>query len=167
MAMNQTGSVTGCALWGARQNGKTGWCWRRAYKSVANPCGLKRNMEKRTDCFAIELSWNDDRFSFCGNIASCEVKCRYHRTLKADVELSDAERYQTVYANFDGSAAAPTAGLHFTKEILKHLKQRELNWFCNPARGRRNSCKPVKSERMHDHEMHAEFIEVENSLLKN
>ena len=46
-AMNQTGSVQWLCLVGGASNGKAGWCWRRVYKSVANPCGLKRNMWKK------------------------------------------------------------------------------------------------------------------------
>jgi S-adenosylmethionine:tRNA ribosyltransferase-isomerase len=72
-------------------------------------------------------------------------------------ELKDSERYQTVYSKHNGSAAAPTAGLHFTPELLEGLKQKgvELNFITlHVGLG---TFRPVKAEEISDHEMHAEY----------
>jgi len=75
-------------------------------------------------------------------------------------ELGDPERYQTVYAKNPGSAAAPTAGLHFTPELLETMRGMgvELNWVTlHVGLG---TFRPVKEEYLTDHTMHAEFCSV-------
>ncbi len=75
-------------------------------------------------------------------------------------ELQDAERYQTVYSKNPGSAAAPTAGLHFTPELLDKLREKgvELVWLTlHVGLG---TFRPVKEEELEDHAMHAEYCVV-------
>ena len=75
-------------------------------------------------------------------------------------ELQDAERYQTVYAKSPGSAAATTAGLHFTQELLQALRDKgvELNYVTlHVGLG---TFRPVKEEELEAHEMHAEFCTI-------
>ncbi len=72
-------------------------------------------------------------------------------------ELQDAERYQTVYSREVGSAAAPTAGLHFTKDLLDSIeKNGGKNLLCDAPRGVGN-LRPVKAEEITDHAMHSEY----------
>jgi len=75
-------------------------------------------------------------------------------------KLRDPERYQTVYARHEGSAAAPTAGLHFTPELLGRI--REMGVAVAPVllHVGLGTFRPVKEERIADHEMHAEYISV-------
>jgi S-adenosylmethionine:tRNA ribosyltransferase-isomerase len=75
-------------------------------------------------------------------------------------ELKDSERYQTVYARTAGSAAAPTAGLHFTKELLGELKTGGLDIRYVTLHVGLGTFRPVKSENIEDHEMHAEYCEI-------
>lgn len=165
-AMNQTGSVQWLCLVGGASKWKNGLVLEKGLQIGSQSLRLEaKYVEKRTDCFAIELSWNDDRFSFA-EILHYAGKVPLPPYIKRDVELSDAERYQTVYANFDGSVAAPTAGLHFTKEIFEALKTKGIETGFVTLHVGAGTFKPVKSERMHDHEMHAEFIEVENSFIE-
>ena len=86
--------------------------------------------------------------------------------IKRAAEKSDAERYQTVYAQFDGSVAAPTAGLHFTEHIFKELDKKNIQKTFVTLHVGAGTFKPVKSERMEDHEMHAEFIEVSKETIE-
>ncbi|HEY6063730.1 MAG TPA: S-adenosylmethionine:tRNA ribosyltransferase-isomerase, partial [Chitinophagaceae bacterium] len=72
-----------------------------------------RYLEKRTDSFIIELSWSPTGLSFA-EILHYAGAIPLPPYIKRAAEASDIERYQTVYANVDGSVAAPTAGLHFT-----------------------------------------------------
>ena len=72
-------------------------------------------------------------------------------------ELKDPERYQTVYSKELGSAAAPTAGLHFTKELLETVRNKEvLTEFVTLHVGL-GTFRPVKEEEIEDHEMHSEY----------
>ena len=73
------------------------------------------------------------------------------------VELEDNERYQNVYSRELGSAAAPTAGLHFTKELLAEIESMGVNICYITLHVGLGTFRPVKTERIEDHEMHSEF----------
>lgn len=72
-------------------------------------------------------------------------------------ELSDNERYQTVYSKVTGSAAAPTAGLHFTPELLRQICEIGVKVCYVTLHVGLGTFRPVKAEEIQDHEMHAEF----------
>lgn len=72
-------------------------------------------------------------------------------------ELEDSERYQTVYARVPGSAAAPTAGLHFTTELMDSLRAQGVNIASVTLHVGLGTFRPVKAENIEDHEMHAEY----------
>ena len=75
-------------------------------------------------------------------------------------ELKDAERYQTVYANEPGSAAAPTAGLHFTQALLKQLEDAGIELNRITLHVGLGTFRPVKEEDLTKHEMHAEYCAI-------
>lgn len=75
-------------------------------------------------------------------------------------ELKDKNRYQTVYARHSGSAAAPTAGLHFTPELLKRLKEKGVNFAKVTLHVGLGTFRPVKVENIQEHIMHKEKFEV-------
>lgn len=72
-------------------------------------------------------------------------------------ELQDRERYQTVYSKVNGSAAAPTAGLHFTPELLTQLKEMGVNIGYVTLHVGLGTFRPVKEDEITDHEMHSEY----------
>lgn len=72
-------------------------------------------------------------------------------------ELQDRERYQTVYSKVNGSAAAPTAGLHFTPELLAQLKEMGVNIGYVTLHVGLGTFRPVKEDEITDHEMHSEY----------
>ena len=72
-------------------------------------------------------------------------------------ELQDQERYQTVYSKVPGSAAAPTAGLHFTPELLETIRQKGVNIGYVTLHVGLGTFRPVKEEEITEHEMHSEF----------
>lgn len=74
--------------------------------------------------------------------------------------LRDPERYQTVYAREEGSAAAPTAGLHFTPELLDRIRAKGVDVVPVLLHVGLGTFRPVKEEHIADHEMHAEYIRV-------
>ena len=75
-------------------------------------------------------------------------------------ELSDSERYQTVYSKELGSAAAPTAGLHFTKELLDEIEAMGVKIRYVTLHVGLGTFRPVKAEKIEEHEMHSEFCMV-------
>ena len=72
-------------------------------------------------------------------------------------KLEDKERYQTVYSKEVGSAAAPTAGLHFTEELLEKIKNKGINIVFVTLHVGLGTFRPVKAENIEDHEMHSEY----------
>lgn len=75
-------------------------------------------------------------------------------------KLKDKERYQTVYSNEIGSAAAPTAGLHFTKEQLNELQEKGVKLAYVTLHVGLGTFRPVKEDKVLDHKMHSEYYEV-------
>ncbi|MCD8370766.1 MAG: tRNA preQ1(34) S-adenosylmethionine ribosyltransferase-isomerase QueA [Clostridiales bacterium] len=78
-------------------------------------------------------------------------------------QLKDKNRYQTVYAKHEGSAAAPTAGLHFTKELLAQIEAMGIHIAHVTLHVGLGTFRPVKAEHVQDHHMHSEFYVVEES----
>ena len=81
-------------------------------------------------------------------------------------QLQDKNRYQTVYAKHDGSAAAPTAGLHFTKELLEEIEARGVKIAYVTLHVGLGTFRPVKVETIEEHHMHSEFYIVEEEEAK-
>ncbi len=76
-------------------------------------------------------------------------------------KLSDRERYQTVYSKVDGSAAAPTAGLHFTPELLERLKAKGVEVADVLLHVGLGTFRPVKADELTEHHMHSEYYEID------
>ncbi len=74
--------------------------------------------------------------------------------------LQDNERYQTVYSKINGSAAAPTAGLHFTPELLKQIQEMGVRLCYVTLHVGLGTFRPVKAEEITDHEMHSEYCQI-------
>jgi len=80
--------------------------------------------------------------------------------------LKDQSRYQTVYAKEVGSAAAPTAGLHFTTELLERIKQKNISICYVTLHVGLGTFRPVKVEKIEDHEMHSEYYHMSEEVAK-
>lgn len=75
-------------------------------------------------------------------------------------KLEDKNRYQTVYARYEGSAAAPTAGLHFTKELLEEIEAKGIRIAYVTLHVGLGTFRPVKADNILEHHMHSEYYEV-------
>ena len=84
-------------------------------------------------------------------------------------ELKENDRYQTVYAKYNGSAAAPTAGLHFTQELLKKIEEKGVKIANVTLHVGIGTFRPVKEEKVENHEMHSEhyYIKKEDAEIIN
>ena len=78
--------------------------------------------------------------------------------------LADPERYQTIYSHTPGSAAAPTAGLHFTPRLLEALRERDINLLTVTLHVGLDTFKPVESEEVENHHIHTEYMEVTEEI---
>ena len=81
-------------------------------------------------------------------------------------KLEDKDRYQTVYSKIRGSAAAPTAGLHFTKELLKKIEEKGINIVYVTLHVGIGTFRPVKVDDVLEHKMHSEYYEVSEDAAK-
>ncbi len=115
--------------------------------------------------FVIKFEWNDESISFA-EILDKTGDVPLPPYIKRSTELADTSRYQTVYAQHDGSVAAPTAGLHFTEQILAQLNQHQIHQAFVTLHVGAGTFKPVKSATMQEHEMHSEWIDVDINTIK-
>ena len=124
-----------------------------------------QKIEQLSDSYIIELSWDDAFLSFAEllHLAGAIPLPPY---INRSPEESDKERYQTIYAKHDGSVAAPTAGLHFTDSLFKKLAAKNIQHDFVTLHVGAGTFKPVKTETMQEHEMHAEFIDVSKFFIK-
>ena len=123
-------------------------------------------IEKKGDSFIVDLSWNDASLSFA-EVLHLFGAIPLPPYIKREPEASDSERYQTVYAHHEGSVAAPTAGLHFTETVFKKLGEKNIHKDFVTLHVGAGTFKPVKSETIEEHEMHAEYFTVSRSLIQN
>ena len=120
---------------------------------------------KTTSAFVVEFSWEPSHFTFA-EILHAIGAIPLPPYIKREVESSDAERYQTVYADSEGSVAAPTAGLHFTEQIFDSLDKNEISVDYVTLHVGAGTFQPVKSRVMEGHIMHAEFIDIGISTIE-
>ncbi|MDE7446007.1 MAG: tRNA preQ1(34) S-adenosylmethionine ribosyltransferase-isomerase QueA [Lachnospiraceae bacterium] len=82
-------------------------------------------------------------------------------------KLKDKNRYQTVYAKYDGSAAAPTAGLHFTEELLKQIEEKGVKLAYVTLHVGLGTFRPVKADNILEHHMHSEYYQITDQAAKS
>lgn len=165
-AMLQRERVLWHCLVGGASKWKPGHVLEKKIAQSGNEIILRaKYAEKKTGSFIIELSWTPETYSFA-EILHCTGAVPLPPYIKRNAEESDKERYQTVYAVQDGSVAAPTAGLHFTEAVFKQLEEKNIRTDFVTLHVGAGTFKPVKSETMREHEMHAEWIDVSKSTIE-
>jgi len=127
---------------------------------VLNAEIVKRNV----NVYTIRFSWQPNNFTFA-EILEHVGEMPIPPYLKRESEEIDVNRYQTVYAAQQGSVAAPTAGLHFTKQIFEKLKSKNAIIDYVTLHVGAGTFKPVKSETLEGHDMHSEWIEVDKKSI--
>lgn len=109
----------------------------------------------------VELIYDGDLFEILHKVGNIPLPPYIERKLKSEeLKQFDMERYQTVYAKDEGSVAAPTAGLHFTQEILQKLKSKGVEIAYVTLNVGLGTFRPVKCENILDHKMHSETFEI-------
>lgn len=165
-AMNQKGRVSWICLIGGASKWKPGQLLEKRMALNGQEILLQaRYLGKEKDSFAIELSWTPDSLSFA-EVLQVAGNIPLPPYIKRTVEQTDSERYQTIYADTEGSVAAPTAGLHFTDAIFDQLTRKQIHREYVTLHVGAGTFKPVKSDTMSGHPMHAEFIDVSTSTIE-
>jgi len=152
-------------LWGCLIGGAKKWKEGPLHIKYGNNHTLTATKHTTlADSYLIKFEWDNEAQSFAevleaaGNIP---LPPYFNRA----VEANDKERYQTVYAVAEGSVAAPTAGLHFTPRLFEKLIAKNITKAFVTLHVGAGTFKPVKAARMEEHEMHAEFIDVQKSFI--
>lgn len=113
----------------------------------------------------VKLSWDNENVCFADLIdAAGELPIPPY--LNRNTEESDKTTYQTVYSKIKGSVAAPTAGLHFTPEVLKDIDQHDIEREELTLHVGAGTFRPVKAEVISDHDMHTEYVSVSRHTIE-
>ncbi|MEO7292816.1 MAG: S-adenosylmethionine:tRNA ribosyltransferase-isomerase, partial [Ginsengibacter sp.] len=163
-------SKTGSAKWKCMIGGASKWKEGGLHKKIKiknEAIELTATLkQKLTDAYVTEFSWQPSHYSFSEIIEQAgEIPLPPY--IKRDIEEEDKERYQTIYAEHKGSVAAPTAGLHFTPEVFSSFENKNIKKDFVTLHVGAGTFKPVKSEIMQEHEMHAEWIDISISTIEN
>ena len=119
-----------------------------------------RKIAKITEAFIVELFWQKTAFCFA-EVIEAAGKVPLPPYIKRNTDGEDSSRYQTIFAAHEGSVAAPTAGLHFSPGIFEKLATKNIEKAFVTLHVGAGTFKPVKGETMQEHEMHAEYIDVD------
>lgn len=168
VAMAQTGKVQWKCLVGGASKWKPGQILRKVVEPVSADTPTivleARFLGKEEDAFLIELSWSPVELSFAELLHRAGL-IPLPPYIRRSAEPTDSQRYQTIYARFDGSVAAPTAGLHFTEAVFSSLAERGIRRSWVTLHVGAGTFLPVKTAKLGEHPMHIEFITVEKETM--
>ncbi|MDR1527463.1 MAG: S-adenosylmethionine:tRNA ribosyltransferase-isomerase [Dysgonamonadaceae bacterium] len=141
------------------------WKEGKVYCTIDNVRCTAERLAHYGETHWIRFEWDNPDWSFA-DILEKLGELPIPPYLNRKTEESDKETYQTVYSKIKGSVAAPTAGLHFTQEILNELKAKQVCLEELTLHVGAGTFKPVKSDTLAGHEMHAECFSVKQSTLE-
>ena len=165
-ALQVVGSVTWKCLVGDLRK----WKEKVLYMDVTTEEGKAVTLQaelvdKDLDAFNIQFTWDSEEVSF-GDLLRLAGNVPLPPYIKRQVEETDKERYQTIYARKQGSVAAPTAGLHFTPRVFDTLKSKKIDLDYVTLHVGAGTFKPVKTATINDHHMHAEPVVLTRQFLE-
>ena len=121
---------------------------------------------KLEEAYLVTFTWSPSEIPF-GKIMDAAGVTPLPPYIKRIAEKVDEDSYQTVYSENEGSVAAPTAGLHFTQNVLDDLKKKGISSLFTTLHVGAGTFKPVKSEVMEDHVMHSEYLNITTAFLED
>lgn len=134
---------------------------------LGETCRLNAELlESKGNTHTIRFSWNNPKIHFA-SILEYGGELPIPPYLHRKTEKSDETTYQTVYSKIEGSVAAPTAGLHFTPEVLDSLKLKSIETEELTLHVGAGTFRPVKTETVNEHKMHSEIIEVRKCTIEH
>jgi len=123
-------------------------------------------IERADTYFHIKFRWQPAEFTFA-EVLSAIGQIPLPPYLDREAEELDRERYQTIYANLEGSVAAPTAGLHFTENVFDDLRAKNIDLAYVTLHVGAGTFKPVSATTIGNHDMHAEYFDVSRHLIQD
>lgn len=157
--------ATTSASWKCTIGNLKRWPAETVLTKKINNIELQARLENREESI-VTFTWTPKNISFAEVITAIGVT-PLPPYIKREVDPSDHERYQTVYSHYDGSVAAPTAGLHFTEKVLEDLKQKRIEIDFLTLHVSAGTFQPVKVDNAVDHEMHSEQIIITKKNIDN
>lgn len=127
---------------------------------------IARRVQVSGETNIIEFEWDNSDFTF-SDLLEAGGELPIPPYLNRRTEEKDKETYQTTYSKIKGSVAAPTAGLHFTEDVMSQLKDKGVQLNEVTLHVGAGTFKPVKTETIEDHIMHTEFISVPKQMIEN
>ena len=127
-------------------------------------CVTAEKLAQQDGNVQVRFSWDNPKMDFASLIEAFGI-LPIPPYLNRETEESDQQRYQTVYSKIKGSVAAPTAGLHFTDDVFSSLQNKNIECAELTLHVGAGTFKPVKSDTIAEHEMHAEQIHIQKEFL--
>lgn len=122
-------------------------------------------IEKQPDAYLVRFSWAPERFTL-GDVLQAAGNTPLPPYIKRSANAADETDYQTVYSVHEGSVAAPTAGLHFSDSMMEGFHLKGIPTLFTTLHVGAGTFKPVKSETMEGHHMHAEWMHITTTFLE-
>lgn len=163
-AMKTENAIRCKCLVGGAKKWKQGKLNIKSCNNIKNATFTAELLRREGEGFIIEFQW-EPMMSFASALeifGTMPIPPYLHRSS----DISDKVNYQTIYAKEEGSVAAPTAGLHFTDKIMHSLQKKNIHHTYITLHVGAGTFKPVKTETIAGHDMHAEFFTVDASLIK-
>lgn len=164
-AFAQKGKVVFKCLIGNNKKWKDGSLVAKQKENGVETELFANRIKADNECWLVEFSWNREK-SFA-EIMEMFGTVPLPPYLDRDSIEQDKQDYQTIYANYEGSVAAPTAGLHFTEDTLEELKKNNIHTDFVTLHVGAGTFKPVASHSIGQHQMHTEKIFVSKSTITN
>ncbi|MCB0635749.1 MAG: S-adenosylmethionine:tRNA ribosyltransferase-isomerase [Lewinella sp.] len=162
-------SATHTVHWKCLIGGNRKWKSGEISQTIDTPDGpvhlTARRVERLDDAFAVAFTWDATFLSF-GEVLAAGGIIPLPPYLNRESEDTDRDRYQTIYAEPEGSVAAPTAGLHFTDRVFRELDERGIRRGFVTLHVGAGTFKPVKADQLGDHDMHQERIFVHHDFVR-
>lgn len=158
------------AEWKCMIGGASKWKPGQVLKKELTIAGQRLILEARyggkiDDAFVIQFSWTPGTVHFVEVLhAAGDIPLPPY--IKRSAEITDKERYQTIFASKEGSVAAPTAALHFTERLFAQLRQKNIACRYVTLNVGAGTFKPVKTASIADHQMHSETFTVKRDTLE-
>jgi S-adenosylmethionine:tRNA ribosyltransferase-isomerase len=164
IAMQATDKVLWNCLVGGAKKWKTPFLEKILFHNNKEIRFFAKKINQLDGKFLIEFSWDDTNIIF-SEILALIGQIPLPPYIDRNTTPEDKDRYQTTYASEEGSVAAPTAGLHFSQELLNKISSNNISLQFLTLHVGAGTFMPVKTELINDHPMHAEFFEIEKKLI--
>lgn len=163
---------TGSCRWSCLIGNLKRWKESQLVKTIILPSSNKeltltaKRVAPHGNAWEVEFSWDDDQATFASVIEAAGY-IPIPPYLNRNSEATDSVDYQTVYSKIKGSVAAPTAGLHFTDEVISQIKEKGIGVRELTLHVGAGTFQPVKSDTIGGHPMHTEIFSVERSAIED